>query len=73
MVPRPAAGARRQEAATMALSKRDRIGLLVLVGLFGIFGILLYFTVDRPDGPGRDFENNVVVQQRLKNLDNQSQ
>ena len=54
----------------MALSKRDRIGLLVLVGIFCVFGILLFVTVDRPTGPSRGFQNNVVVEQRLKNLQN---
>ncbi len=57
----------------MALSARDRIGLLVLIGLFCVFGILLYITIDRPSGPQRDFQNNVVIQQRMKNLQNQSQ
>lgn len=55
----------------MALSKRDRIGLLLLVGLFCVFGILLLVTVDRPTGPSRGFQNNVIVEQRVKNLENQ--
>jgi hypothetical protein len=56
----------------MALNKRDRIGLFVLLGLFCAFAVLLYFTVDRPSGPLRGFDNNVVVQQRIKNQQNQS-
>jgi hypothetical protein len=56
----------------MALSRRDRIGLLALVGLFSIFAVLLYFTVDRPSGPVRGFDNNAVVEQRIRNLQNQS-
>ena len=56
----------------MAMSRRDRIGLLILVGMFCAFGILLYITVDRPSGPVRGFENNAVVEQRIKNLQNNS-
>lgn len=52
----------------MAMTKRDRIGLYVLVGLFTVFGLLLYFTVDRPSGTIRGIENNVIVEQRIKNL-----
>ena len=52
----------------MAMTRRDRIGLYVLVGLFSVFGLLLYFTVDRPSGTTRGIENNVIVEQRIKNL-----
>ena len=52
----------------MALTRKDRIGLYVLIGLFSAFGLLLYFTVDRPSGPGRSIENNIIVEQRMKNL-----
>ena len=55
----------------MPLSKRDRIGLLLLVGLFCVFGVLLYITVDRPSGPLRNFENNAIIEQRIKNQQNQ--
>ncbi len=51
----------------MALSRRDRIGLMVLLGLFCVFGILLFLTVERPSGPLRNFENNAVIEQRMKN------
>ena len=71
MMSGPATGARRVEAGTMALSKRDQIGLIVLVGLFSVFGILLYLTVDRPSGPLRDFENNAILEQRMKNQQNE--
>jgi hypothetical protein len=62
-----AAGARGVEAGTMALSRRDRIGLILLVGLFCALGVLLFLTVDRPTGPLRNFENNAVIEQRMKN------
>ena len=53
----------------MAMTKRDRIGLYVLIGLFSMFGLMLYFTVDRPSGTARSIENNVIVEQRIKNLE----
>ena len=50
------------------MTKRDRIGLYVLLGLFTMFGLMLFFTVDRPTGTQRSIENNVIVEQRMKNL-----
>lgn len=52
----------------MAMKKKDRIGLYFLLGLFAMFGLLLYFTVERPTGATRSIENNVIVEQRIKNL-----
>ncbi len=54
----------------MALNKRDRIGVLIMVGLFAVFGVMLYFTIERPDGPSRSIQNNVIIEQRMKNLEN---
>ncbi len=52
----------------MAMTHRDRIGLYVLIGLFTVFGLLLYFTADRPSGPIRSIENNIIVEQRVKRI-----
>lgn len=52
----------------MALNKRDRIGIIVLVGLFCLFALLLFLTVERPSNPARGFEDNVIIQQRMKAL-----
>lgn len=52
----------------MAMTRRDRIGLYVLLGLFSMFGLLIYFTAERPTGPGRSIENNIIVEQRVKYL-----
>lgn len=52
----------------MAMTRRDRTGVYVLVGLFTVFGLLLYFFVERPTGVTRSIENNVIVEQRIKNL-----
>lgn len=57
-------------SATMALAKRDRIGLIILIGLFSILGLLMFFTVERPTGPQRNFENNALVQNRFKGQNN---
>lgn len=48
------------------MSKSERVGALIVIGLFCILGALLYFTVDRPTGASRGIENNVIIEQRLK-------
>ena len=52
----------------MAMKKRERMGLYILLGMFAFFGLLLYFTVDRPTGPTRSIEKNVILEQRIKIL-----
>jgi len=52
----------------MAMKRKDRMGLYILLGLFAFFGLLLYLTVDRPTGPTRSIENNVILEQRIKIL-----
>jgi hypothetical protein len=41
----------------MAMSKRDRIGALILIGLMLILFVLLYFTANPPIGSGQYFDN----------------
>lgn len=41
----------------MAISKRDRIGALILIGLMAILFVLLYFTANEPIGNGQFFDN----------------
>lgn len=41
----------------MAMSKRDRIGVLILVGIFLILLVLLYFTANQPIGTGQYFDD----------------
>jgi hypothetical protein len=57
----------------MALSKRDRIGLIMLVGLFCVFGLLMFLTVDRPSNQARGFEDSVLIQQRMRMMDERNQ
>ncbi len=52
------------------LSKRDRLGLGILISILVLFGIILAATTKRPTGEVRGFENNVLIEQRMKNLDN---
>jgi len=50
------------------LTRRDKIRLLVLVALLGGLALTLILTVKRPTGPTKGFSDNVIVQQRIKNL-----
>ena len=50
----------------MALANHERLGLVALVVLFCIFALLLFMTVKRPGGAVRGIENNVIVEQRSK-------
>lgn len=52
------------------LTRRDKIGLVVLISIFVVFGIILAIMTERPTGETRGFENNVLIQQRMKNLEN---
>ena len=52
----------------MALSKRDKQGVAILVALFVILGIALIFMLE-PLGPGRDLSESVIIQQRMINLE----
>lgn len=49
------------------MEKKETIGAIVLICLFSIFGVALFFTMDRPSGPSRGIENNVIIEQRMKN------
>jgi len=49
------------------MESREKMGLAGLIGFFLILAIILVFTVTRPDGPSRSIENNVIIEQRMKN------
>lgn len=49
------------------MESREKKGLAVLIGFFLVLGLILFFTVTRPDGPSRSIENNVLIEQRMKN------
>ena len=50
------------------MGKREKIGALVVIGIFVLLGIALFFTIERPTGPSRGIENNVLIEQRMKNI-----
>ena len=52
------------------MARREKIGLFFLIVLFVSLGMVLVFTVERPSKPGRGFKDNVVVEQRVRNLRN---
>lgn len=50
------------------MTNRDKLGAAVMIVLFAIVFTILYWTVKSPsDSPG-GFENNVIIEQRVKNL-----
>jgi hypothetical protein len=52
------------------LTRRDKIGLAILISIFLVFGLILAVMTERPTGETRGFENNVLIEQRMKNLEN---
>lgn len=50
------------------MTQRDKVGIAVLIGLFGALALALYFTAERPSGASRSIENNVIIDQRVRNL-----
>jgi hypothetical protein len=50
------------------MTQKEKIGLGVLVGLFIALGLALFVTVKRPSNSGGSFENNVIIDQRVRNL-----
>ena len=51
------------------MSRRDKIGLTILITLFLIFGALLVATLRPLSNTVRQPEDSVIVQQRIKNLE----
>jgi hypothetical protein len=53
------------------MTKRDKIGLAIIVALFFVLGVILFLTVERPTGPTRGFEDNVIIERRMRILEQQ--
>jgi hypothetical protein len=51
------------------MTDKEKFGAAILVASFIIMGILLFFTLDRPEGELRSIENNIIVEQRMKQRD----
>ena len=54
----------------MAMSRQEKVGVVVLISILSALIITLVFTIKRPTGPVRDFDESVIVQQRIRNLEN---
>jgi hypothetical protein len=52
------------------MTQKEQIGAFLLVGLFGLLALILYFTMDDSGGSGRGIENNVIIQERMKQKSN---
>lgn len=50
------------------MTQKDKIGVVVIIGLFVVLGVILFITIDRPSGSPGSFENNVIIDQRVKNV-----
>ena len=48
------------------MTQKEQIGTALLVGFFSLLAIILYFTMNDTGGSGRGIENNVIIEQRLK-------
>lgn len=51
------------------MTRRDKIGLGVVVGLLALIAVGLWFTWERPAGPARSFDESVLVERRMQILD----
>lgn len=52
------------------MTQRDKIGIVVIICLFAVFGVILFVTIKRPASSTGTFENNVIIEQRIKNVNN---
>lgn len=50
------------------MTNRDKLGAAVMITLFAIFFAIMYWTMKPPSGSPGSFENNVIIEQRVKNL-----
>ena len=50
------------------MTQRDKVGIVALIGLFGVLALALYFTVKRPSSSPGSFDKNVIIDQRVRNL-----
>jgi hypothetical protein len=50
------------------MSSRDKLGLAILISIFLLFGAVLVSSWPRSTD-ARKLEDNVIVQQRMKNLE----
>lgn len=51
------------------MSKRDKIGVVIIIGILLFLGLVFVMTADRPTSPGGSLTDNPIVERRIKNLD----
>lgn len=49
------------------MTRRERIGVVVLVALFLVLGLALIFTADRGSNAGNSLRDNTLIDQRVIN------
>ncbi len=54
------------------MTQKEKAGIGILIGLFLVLGLALYLSVERPTNKAGSFENNAIIDQRVRNL-NKSQ
>lgn len=50
------------------MTNRDKLGAAVMITLFAIFFAILYWTIKPPSSNPGSFNKNVIIEQRVKNL-----
>jgi hypothetical protein len=50
------------------MTRRDKIGIGVIIGLFALLGFLLVLTFKAPEGNARGPQDSIWVKQRVLNL-----
>lgn len=50
------------------MTQKEKVGIGVIIALFVILGIALWITIKPPASSSGSFENNVIIDQRVRNL-----
>lgn len=50
------------------MTQKEKIGVGIIVALFVFLGVVLWITITPPADSSGSFENNVIIDQRVKNL-----
>lgn len=50
------------------MTNRDKLGGAVMITPFAVFFADMYWTIKPPSSSPGSFENNVIIEQRVKNL-----
>lgn len=50
------------------MTNRDKVGAVVMIALFLVFFAILYWTITPPASSPGSFDSNVIIEQRVKNL-----